>query len=76
MFRRKGMFTAYKQLDRVFVNTASCEPIPVIGTGTKGDIPNCLHVTTLEKDLLLVPHMDASMGWRTVFKAGACVIDN
>ena len=76
LFRRRGMFTTYKLLDKMFVYTASGEPIPVVGTGTVGGIPNCLHVPTLEKDLLSVPHMDVSMGWRTVFEAGACVIDD
>ena len=70
------MFTTYKLLDNMFVYTASGEPIPVVGTGTVGGIPNCLHVPTLEKDLLSVPHMDVSMGWRTIFEAGACVIDD
>ena len=31
---------------------------------------------TLEKDLQNVPHIDLSMEWRTIFQAGACVIDD
>ena len=37
---------------------------------------NCLHVPSLEKDLLLVPHMDMEMKWRTLFEGGACVVDD
>ena len=40
-------------LSNVFVYTASGERIPVIGVGDVGGIPECLHVPTLEKELLV-----------------------
>ena len=52
VFCRRGMFTTYKVLDKMFVYTAPGEPMPVIGTGAVGGIPNCLHVPSLEKDQL------------------------
>ena len=65
LFRRKGMFKRYIAEVNTFVHTANGEAIPVIRCGTVGDIPDCLHVPTLEKDLLSVPHFGAAMGWRT-----------
>ena len=59
----------------MFFYTASGEPIPVIGTGTLGGIPNCLYASTLKKDLLFVTPTDVSMGWRIIFEAGVCVIN-
>ena len=74
LFRRRGMFNQYKLLDGVFVYTASGEAIPVVGTGLVGGLPNCLHVPTLEKDLLSVPHMDVAMKWRTTFEGGHALL--
>ena len=55
LFRRKGMFKRYIEHINTFVYTANGEAIPVMGCGTVGDIPDCLHVPTLENDLLSVP---------------------
>ena len=71
LFHRRSMFTTYKLVDRMYVDTASGEQKPVVSTGTVGGISNCQHVSTLVKDQLFVPHMDVSMGWRTIFEAGA-----
>ena len=34
LFRRRGMFTTYKLMEKLFVYTASGEPIPVVSTDT------------------------------------------
>ena len=70
LFRRRGMFKQYVLFDGVFLYTASGEAIRVVGSGTVGDIPNCLHIPTLKKDLLSVPHIDVTMKWRTTFEEG------
>ena len=55
LFRRRGIRTTYKLLDKMFAIMASSEPVPVIGTSTVGGIPKCLHVPTLKKGLHSVP---------------------
>ena len=68
------MFTTYVPLHGQAVYTASGEAIPVIGCGTVGRIPNCLHVPQLEKDLLSIPHLDEELGWRAEFGGGHGIV--
>ena len=56
--------------------TASGQPIPVFGRGTVGGVPNCLHVPYLEKDLLSVPHLDSSLGWKVTMGGGKGIIQD
>ena len=58
------------------VFTASCQPIPVVGRGTVSGIPNCLHVPYLEKNLLSVPHLDSSLGWKVTTGGGKGIIQD
>ena len=66
------MYKVYRLLS--FVYTASSDPIPVVGLGDVGGIPDCLHVPTLVNDLHSVPYADVAMGWRTTFESGKCTI--
>ena len=74
MFGNRAMFSDYQVLFDVYVFTASGEAIPVLGCGTVGEIPNCLHVPNLEKDLISAPQLDLELGWSTTFISGTGVI--
>ena len=74
LFRRRGLFKSYKVSVDVFVYTASGEAIPAVGRGTVEGIPTCLHVPTLDKGFLSVPHIDVRMEWRTTFENGVCLV--
>ena len=70
IFRRSAVFKHYRSVKSMFVYTASGSPIPVLGCGSVGGIPDCMQVPQLERDLLSVPHMDAALGWQTELGGG------
>ena len=50
--------------------------IPLVYGFTVGGIPNCLHVPTLEIEIVSLLHMDVEIKWCTLIESGACVVDN
>ena len=76
MFRDRTHFTDYTPIDNTFVYTANGKPLQVLGRGSIGFIPDCYHVPSLSRDLLSVPHIDATLGVKVTVKNGEIEISD
>jgi hypothetical protein len=74
MFRERTLFSTYTLLEDIYVYTADGKPLPVLGKGTVGFIPDCFHVPALSKDLLSLPHLDEKLGLSATVARGKVTI--
>jgi hypothetical protein len=76
MFRDRTLFDNYTLISDTYVYTANGKPLEVVGKGSVGFIPDCYHVPALSRDLLSIPHLDATLGALATFSKGIITISS
>jgi hypothetical protein len=76
MFRDRTLFDNYTLVSDTYVYTANGKPLEVVGKGSVGLISDCFHIPALSRDLLSIPHLDATLGISASFSKGEITISS